>query len=37
MLQDLRVFQIELWVVESNAFVKSIVAAHILILHSWHF
>ena len=25
-----------MWVIDSNAFVKSIVAAHILIHHSWH-
>ena len=34
--QDLKVFQIDLWVMESNAFMKSVVAAHILIHHSWH-
>ena len=35
--QDLRASQIDLWVMESNAFMKSIVAAHILMSHSWHF
>ena len=35
--QDLRAFQIDLCVMESKAFVKSIVAVHILIPHSWHF
>ena len=35
--QDLRTPQMDLWVMESNAFMKSIVAVHILILHPWHF
>ena len=34
--QELNAFQIDLWVMESKAFVKSIVAIHILIHHSWH-
>ena len=35
--QVLRASQIELWLMESNAFKKSIVANHILTPHSWHF
>ena len=34
--QNLRASQIEMCVMESNAFMKSIIATHILTPHSWH-
>ena len=37
MPQVFREPHIELWVMGSNAFMKSFVATHILTLHSWHF
>ena len=36
-LQDRSASQIELWEMESKFFVKSTVAVHMLIHHSWHF